>query len=130
VAEPAALARSRVEAGEVALVARRPVAALEDRWAAVTAARAAEAVRGQGLLGPLVRLREIDDTRGTAHLASLAAWLDHPGEPARAAAALHVHPNTLRYRLQRLREAVDLELDDPSVRLAVRLQLAALGHRP
>ena len=38
-------------------------------------------------------------------LASTAlAWLDHGQRLDQAAAALHVHPNTVRYRLRRLRE--------------------------
>jgi DNA-binding PucR family transcriptional regulator len=39
---------------------------------------------------------------------------------------LHVHPNTLRYRMARIAELVDLDLDAPQSRLALRLQLAAL----
>jgi DNA-binding PucR family transcriptional regulator len=41
---------------------------------------------------------------------------------------VHVHPNTLRYRMQRLSDVVDLDLHDPETRLALRLQLRALGH--
>ena len=71
-------------------------------------------------------LRESDEQRGTDYLVTLAAWLDHAGEPSRAAKALHVHPNTLRYRLRRMAELAALHLDEPGVRLALRLQVAAL----
>lgn len=40
----------------------------------------------------------------------------------RAAAALHVHPNTLRYRLERAGDLLHLDLTDPDVQF--RLQLA------
>ncbi|TWP52448.1 PucR family transcriptional regulator [Lentzea tibetensis] len=50
---------------------------------------------------------------------SLLAWLDALGDVRAAAERLHVHPNTLRYRLKR----VDLDLDDPLVRLFAQLQL-------
>lgn len=135
VAEPAGLARSREEATEVAqLIAAgrvgRPVAALEDVWAEASVSRAAEALRAAGGGGPLEALGAHDVARGTAYLRTLAAWLDHPGEPARAAAELHIHANTLRYRMQRLGEVVRLDLDSPAARLALRLQLASLGFFP
>lgn len=135
VAEPAGLARSREEATEVAqLIAAgrvgRPVAALEHVWAEASVSRAAEALRAAGGGGPLEALGAHDDARGTAYLRTLAAWLDHPGEPARAAAELHIHANTLRYRMQRLGEVVRLDLDSPAARLALRLQLASLGFFP
>lgn len=135
VAEPAGLARSREEATEVAqLIAAgrvgRPVAALEDVWAEASVSRAAEALRAADGGGPLEALGAHDDARGTAYLRTLAAWLDHPGEPGRAAAELHIHANTLRYRMQRLGEVVRLDLDSPAARLALRLQLASLGFFP
>lgn len=135
VAEPAGLARSREEATEVAqLIAAgrvgRPVAVLEDVWAEASVSRAAEALRAAGGGGPLEALGAHDDARGTAYLRTLAAWLDHLGEPSRAAAELHIHANTLRYRMQRLGEVVRLDLDSPAARLALRLQLASLGFFP
>jgi DNA-binding PucR family transcriptional regulator len=38
---------------------------------------------------------------------------------------LHVHPNTLRHRMRRITELVELDLDDPTVTLALRLQTTA-----
>ena len=54
-------------------------------------------------------------------------WLDHPGEPTAAAKSLGVHVNTLRHRMVRMSEVAPLRLDDPTERLALRLQLAAVG---
>jgi DNA-binding PucR family transcriptional regulator len=73
-------------------------------------------------------LRRHDAERGTEYVSTLAAWLDHPGEPVVAARTLHVHPNTLRYRMGRLAalpELQDVDLGDPLTRLALRLQLAS-----
>ena len=121
------LGRSRGEAGEAERArGSRAAADIEEVWAEVTVERAAAALRGTAVLGPLEVLRAHDAERGTDHLATLAAWLDHPGEAARAARVLHVHPNTLRYRMARIAELVDLDLDAPPSRLALRLQLAAL----
>ncbi len=130
-ATPAGLPRSQAEALEADRARRhRASAALEEVWAEVTVERAAAALQGREPAGPLTALREHDELRGTDYLATLAAWLDHPGEPSRAARAIHVHPNTLRYRMQRISGLAVLDLDDPVVRLAVRLQLLALLDRP
>jgi len=57
-------------------------------------------------------------------LETLRAWLDAHGDIAVTAAALHVHAQTVRYRLARLREAVgDETLDDPDARLELALAL-------
>jgi DNA-binding PucR family transcriptional regulator len=80
-------------------------------------------------LGPLAVLRDHDAAHHSEYLRTLAAWLDHPGAPTRAAHSIHVHPNTMRYRMARIADLAGLDLDDPIVRLAVRLQIAAeLGH--
>ncbi len=121
------LERSKGEALEVERArGSRAVASLEELWAEVTVNRAAASLRGDGLLGPLEALRHEDEQRGTAYLPTLAAWLDHPGEPSRAARSIHVHPNTMRYRMNRIADLAAVDLDDPSARLALRLQLAAV----
>jgi DNA-binding PucR family transcriptional regulator len=79
------------------------------------------------LAGPVAVLADHDRRRHTAYLLSLAAWLDHPGEPTAAAKSLGVLVNTLRHRMVRMSEVAPLRLDDPTERLALRLQLAALG---
>src|SRR3954471_5606774 len=59
-------------------------------------------------------------------LETLAAWLDAHGEARPAAAALHVHVQTVRYRLGQLRDLLGDALDDPQARLelAIALRLA------
>ena len=133
VSRTADLGRSRREATEVQRLrdlgrVTGASTTVEDAWAAVTNARALGGIWTEELLGPVAVLREHDDVHQSAYLETVAAWLDHPGDPRAAAARLHVHPNTLRYRLQRLSEVVDLDLHDPETRLAMRLQLRALGH--
>lgn len=54
---------------------------------------------------------------------TLAAWLDHPGQPQAIARALHLHPQTVRYRLGRLRDRLDNALDDPQARFELALAL-------
>lgn len=54
---------------------------------------------------------------------TLAAWLDHPGQPLAIARALHLHPQSVRYRLSRLRERLGHDLDDPTARFEYALAL-------
>ncbi|MFF8841348.1 PucR family transcriptional regulator [Streptomyces sp. NPDC015127] len=74
-------------------------------------------------LPAVARLLAHDAEHGTDYAATLRAWLAAVGDVGRAAAALTVHPNTLRYRLRRARELFNLDLDDPDVALAAWLEL-------
>lgn len=124
----AELERSKAEALEVERVLGPTGATVvhEDVWAQVTVARAAATLREGDVLGPLSVLAAHDRDHGSDHLQTLAAWLDHPGAPGRAARSIHVHPNTMRYRMNRIADLAGLDFDDPLTRLALRLQLAAL----
>jgi hypothetical protein len=57
------------------------------------------------LLGPLEGHRELLET--------LAAWLRHHGRPKATGADLGVHPHTVTYRLDRIRELLGPLPDDP-----------------
>jgi hypothetical protein len=56
---------------------------------------------------------------------TLAAWLDHQGNVPKVADALHVHPQTVRYRLGQLRELFGDSLEDPAARFELSLALRA-----
>ncbi len=58
-------------------------------------------------------------------LATLRAWLAHQGEVGAIARELHVHPQTVRYRLARLRERLGPALEDPARRFELNLALRA-----
>ncbi|HVH64335.1 MAG TPA: helix-turn-helix domain-containing protein, partial [Candidatus Dormibacteraeota bacterium] len=70
-------------------------------------------------LGPLI---EHDSARKGALVATLRAYLE-TGEQQQAAQHLRVHPNTLRYRLDRIREITGLDLEDPETRLNLSVAL-------
>jgi hypothetical protein len=53
------------------------------------------------------------------------AYVRHGGNAAAMARALHVHPQTARYRVARLRELLGDALDDPDARLELELALSA-----
>jgi DNA-binding PucR family transcriptional regulator len=72
------------------------------------------------------RLAPLDVLPATSRarlLETLAAWLDAHGEARPAAAALHVHVQTVRYRLGQLRDLLGDALDDPRARLELALAL-------
>jgi DNA-binding PucR family transcriptional regulator len=58
---------------------------------------------------------------------TLRAYLDSFGDVAAAASWLHVHPNTVRYRVRRIEEALGTSLTDPDVRLLLSLSLRVTG---
>ncbi len=53
------------------------------------------------------------------------AHLRHDGNAVAMAAAMHVHPQTARYRIARLRELLGAQLDDPDARFELQLALRA-----
>ena len=73
-------------------------------------------------LAPLAELRESSRARFAE---TLLAWLQHRGERQHVAAALHVHPQTVGYRLGKLREMFGEVLDDPQGRFELELALRA-----
>lgn len=68
-----------------------------------------------------------DGERHTDYVATLSAILDSWGDVRTAAQGLHIHPNTLRYRVTRMSESFDLDLDNPKQRVAIQLQLLILA---
>jgi DNA-binding PucR family transcriptional regulator len=58
---------------------------------------------------------------------TLRAYLDAFGDVGAAAQWLHVHPNTVRYRVKRIEQVLGTSLDDPDVRLLFALGLRALA---
>ena len=60
---------------------------------------------------------------------TLGAWLEHQGSVPEVARAIHVHPQTVRYRLNQLRELFGDALDDPDTRFDLLLVTRARGLR-
>ncbi|MFG2623009.1 PucR family transcriptional regulator [Streptomyces sp. NPDC048507] len=128
--EPAALARSRANADRALRVlfntpAGRKVASIADVYtdALLLEMRDLAAAHRDELSDPLARLAAYD-ARHNAHLVeTLRAWLDAFGDVIAASASVFVHPNTFRYRIRRVAEVGQLDLQDPSARFAAMLQL-------
>jgi purine catabolism regulator len=77
--------------------------------------------------GTLASISEYDRDQRAELVKTLEAFFANLGNLARTADALHVHRNTLLYRLGRIREISGLDLDDPEDRLALWVALKA--HR-
>jgi DNA-binding PucR family transcriptional regulator len=59
---------------------------------------------------------------------TLRAWLDAPGQIQRIAGRLHVHPQTVRYRVAQLRDLFGEGLDDPETRFELALAVRLAGE--
>lgn len=81
--------------------------------------QAAQLVRA--LLSPVLDLRSED---GAVLLDTARGWLAERGSTSTAARMLHIHRNTVRYRLRRLEDLTGLDLADPAdvARLHVALE--------
>jgi hypothetical protein len=105
------------------LLADDPVFA-DEHLADLVVHRDPELVAGLAALR-LAPLEELRDSSRDRFAETLLAWLQHRGERQHVAAALHVHPQTVGYRLTRLREMFGAALDDPQGRFELELALRA-----
>ena len=74
----------------------------------------------ESMIGPV---RAWDERRGTGLLDTLEAWFAGGGRLKEAAAALHVHPNTVTQRLDRIGELLGDGWRDPGRSLDLQLAL-------
>ncbi|MER6671487.1 helix-turn-helix domain-containing protein, partial [Amycolatopsis japonica] len=84
------------------------------------------AARGDVATGPVARLLAYDAQHQSQLVHTLRCWLDAFGDIGAASASAYVHPNTFRYRLRRLAEVGEIDLDDAGERFAAMLQLRLL----
>jgi hypothetical protein len=118
--------RSRADVDAVLrLVSPHAVAAVEEVLPQVVLLHLQSHLAGQPHLRlPAVeRMIEHDHDQQTPYVESVLAYLSANADVPAAAESVSVHPNTFRYRLRRVRELFDINLEDPDVRLVVWLQL-------
>ncbi|WP_086821675.1 CdaR family transcriptional regulator [Allokutzneria sp. NRRL B-24872] len=126
---PQQIAESRRVAERVlAAAVRHPeveVATLEDMRSEVLYSELIDVMAEHpGIRDPrLNALAAHDGEHGSRFTESLRAYLDAFGDVAGAAAAMHIHPNTLRYRVRRAVELTGIDLADPRQRLVTTVQL-------
>ena len=73
------------------------------------------------VLAPLASVRPSTSEKLRA---TLRAWLLHQGRRDEIAAALHIHPQTVRYRMGQIRELYGDRLDEPEMILAATVALS------
>jgi hypothetical protein len=73
----------------------------------------------------LAPLEELPDPERQRLTETLAAWLAHQRHTPSIATELHVHPQTVRYRLGQLHELLGEALDTPEGRFGLQLALRA-----
>jgi DNA-binding PucR family transcriptional regulator len=118
---------------EVDRVLDRPgterVTTLAESRTSVLLGEIADLVAGRDQLSDprLQALIDDDLARDGSLLPSVQEYLDRFGDVRAAAAALHIHPNTLRYRIRRAEQVLAMDLSDPEDRLLVQVLL--LGRR-
>lgn len=78
------------------------------------------------MIGPV---REWDARRGTGLVDTLEAWFASGGRLKEAASALHVHPNTVTQRLERIGELLGEGWRDPARSLDLQLALKLVRLR-
>ncbi|WP_159500528.1 helix-turn-helix domain-containing protein [Microbacterium sp. 18062] len=69
----------------------------------------------------LTPLDALGPERAATSVRTLLAYLAHNNSLVHAGRELTLHPNAVGYRLKRIREVLQLDLDDPDVRFAVEL---------
>ncbi len=75
------------------------------------------------VLGKLVAM---DRQRGTEFVSTLACYFRENNSPQRTARTLHVHPNTVTYRIRRICEITGLQLDVYRDRMLAQVALEVL----
>lgn len=64
-----------------------------------------------------------DDNRNAELVETLEAFFDCHGNLSQTSSRLHIHRNTLSYRLERIESIANLDLNDPEARFALQLAL-------
>lgn len=77
----------------------------------------------------LLKLVEADKGGKTAYLDTLLAYLESAQHPAAACAALHIHRNTLDYRLRRMEELVPIDWGDGNLMFQLYFGLCCLRYK-
>ena len=87
--------------------------------------RASLTIDGSTFIHPAIGLlEEADERERSSHLADLAAYLSCGRNATATARALHVHKNTMYYRLQRIEQIAGVDLSDEQTCFVLQLGLA------
>lgn len=85
-----------------------------------------EAAQFPAYMSPLDKLAAYDQEHHSHLLHTLAVFLDHNSDAKLAAGQLHVHTNTLNYRLKRIAEVGQIDLNDMAQKVTLYLEIKLL----
>ncbi|WP_026393657.1 PucR family transcriptional regulator [Acetobacterium malicum] len=78
----------------------------------------------KNLIHPVVKaLKDLDDKKGSNFLETLVAYINHNQDTTLTAKSLHVHYNTLKYRINRIIELTELDLSDSETLFNIQLSV-------
>jgi len=78
----------------------------------------------------IAQMRMVDEETGTQYARSLQAYLSHGLDLRLAAQALGVHRNTLAYRMKRVQEIFEIDLEDVNTCFELLFSFWLLDHLP
>ena len=88
-----------------------------------------ESLNLDGLTHPaLAKLAHYDELNQSNLLQTLKVYLEHDRNAQRCANMLYLHRNSLQYRVRRIQEIADIDLDDPEERTYLRLSFILCGY--
>lgn len=76
----------------------------------------------------LMRLYLYDQKKGTELIATLKEYLHHPGQTSLVAKDLHIHKNTLLYRLGKIKEVIGCELTEGEEYMNMNLSMMIMKY--
>lgn len=74
----------------------------------------------------LLLLRKTDKENGTEYMKTLRMYLDQQQNAVRTARELYIHRSTFLYRLEKIKEILESDLDDPEELLYLNLSFRLL----
>lgn len=81
----------------------------------------------ESLIPPgLKRLREYDRKKGTDFMSLLKLYLDKERNVADTIRTAYIHRNTFLYRIHRIEEIINMDLNDPKTRIILQLSFSLL----
>lgn len=78
---------------------------------------------------PLLKIIEYDNQKDTTYALSLYMYLKNCQDIQKTSQALHVHYNTLKYRLQRLQELFEIDLSDSELIFNIWFSFLIIEYR-
>ena len=122
------LARTALRAAEAGALRSDGLLVVEDRLADLVVLRSVD-VAARIAARRLAPLEGLTEKAGARMRATALAYVRRGGNSVAMAEELHVHPQTARYRIARLRELLGEQLDDPDARFELELALRAREFR-